>query len=259
MSQRGVKRILRRMLKGTESASVGYLVSVATFLGHSMLPTFAHEPTTLLPREEKSMSLMEQLQLLSEQSKSKLPGPVNEVMQKSLVDLQSSGAVDNVLRVGNMAPDFSLPNASGNTVNLKQVLEKGPVVLIFYRGGWCPYCNLTLRAIQKSLPEIEAQHGTLIAISPQLPDSSISTVEKNNLTFDVLSDRGNVTAKKYGVACEISPELFLVYSSLGIDLFKSNGDDSHKLPLSANIRLSDTSLLTPITKNVWSQRIWSKF
>ena len=135
-------------------------------------------------------------------------------------------------QVGALAPHFSLQNALGKTVNLKDYLKEGPVVLTWYRGGWCPYCNITLRHLQDQLPNFKALGANLIALTPELPDKSLSTAEKNELDFEVLSDIGNQVAKAYGIVFELIPEVAKKYQA-GFDMHGYNGDDSNELPLAA--------------------------
>ncbi|CAN5602642.1 peroxiredoxin-like family protein [soil metagenome] len=193
----------------------------------------AKEATVSTQGDNPKMSLREQLDELAAQSKSKVPEATAKVMKKALDDLDKSGIVNQVLKKSAHAPDFSLPNASGQTVSLKQLLGKGPVVLSFYRGGWCPYCNLALRALENALPAIEAENATLVAVSPQLPDASLSVTEKDRLTFEVLSDSGNSVAKQFGIVFKLSPDLIKVYKDFGIDLVRTNGDQTNELPLAA--------------------------
>ena len=112
-------------------------------------------------------------------------------------------------------------------------LEAGPAVVTFYRGGWGPYCNIQLRAYQAVLPEITALGGRLVAISPQLPDGSLSTAEANKLTFDVLSDIGNRVARSFGLVWTLSEELRAALRSSNKALPEFNGDDSWELPVPA--------------------------
>lgn len=179
------------------------------------------------------MSLKEQLEELAAQFKTKIPEQAAAVMKQSLEDLEKCGIINQVLKEGEHASDFALPNLMGRTVRLNQLLSKGPVVVSFYRGSWCPYCNLTLRTLEKSLPEIQAEGATLVAISPELPDVSLSTVEKDRLTFEVLSDSGSKVAKEFGIAYQLSPELVKLYEGFGINLAQSNGDETSTLPLAA--------------------------
>ena len=106
-------------------------------------------------------------------------------------------------------------------------------MLSFYRGGWCPFCNLELQAIQALLPEIKALGANLVGISPETPDNSMTTVEKHQLQFDVLSDVGNKTARDYGLIFTVYEEMRPLYLKWGLDIPTSNGDDSWELPIPA--------------------------
>ena len=114
----------------------------------------------------------------------------------------------HAIALGQQAPQFTLPNAGGEVVSLTQLLDSGPVVVTFYRGSWCPYCNLQLRAMQSRLTDIHALNAKLVAISPQMPDASLSQDERETLAFPVLSDQDARVATEYGVAWEV-PEIFL--------------------------------------------------
>ncbi len=179
------------------------------------------------------MSLKEKLDSLTEENKSRIPAQAAAVMKDAHEELMRSGIQTRALKPGDPAKDFSLPNAHGKPVSLTSLLRDGPVVITFYRGAWCPYCNLTLKALQEALPEIEEARGKLVAISPQNPDASLSTVEKNELRFEVLSDSGNKVAKSYGIAFALQKGVSEIYKSFGIDLQKSNGTAEEELPLAA--------------------------
>ncbi|TVY31883.1 hypothetical protein LSUB1_G008283, partial [Lachnellula subtilissima] len=116
-------------------------------------------------------------------------------------------------------------------ISSSTLLSKGPLLISFYRGSWCPYCNLALRALQKHLPALQAKNCTLVAISPELPDTSLSTVEKNELQFPVLSDVGNKLARQLGIVFEQPDELRAVFDGFGHDLKGRNGDDSFVVPV----------------------------
>ncbi len=134
---------------------------------------------------------------------------------------------------GETAPDFALPNAQGETIRLSDLLKDSAVILVFYRGHWCPHCSAQLERLQDRLPEIEARGGRLVAVSPQTPDYSLATVEQFGLGFQVLSDPGNEVARRFGIAFRV-PEIFRVaYARLGVDLPSVNGDDSFELPVPA--------------------------
>ena len=155
-----------------------------------------------------------------------------QVYAEGISSVTASGVLENALNVNSKAPNFTLKNALGNSVSLYDELKKGPVVLTWYRGGWCPYCNITLHYLQEKLPEIQKVGATLIALTPELPDNSLSTSEKNELEFTVLSDVGNVVGKEYGVVYTLTDEVAIMYEA-GFGLRKVNGDDSNELPLAA--------------------------
>lgn len=153
-----------------------------------------------------------------------------KAFNQAVENLTNSGILDEAKGVGETAPDFELTDATGKTVALAELLAEGPVVLTFYRGGWCPYCNIQLRAYQEQLEAFTALGANLVAISPELPDNSMDTVEKSELKFDVLSDPGNEVADAFGLRYEIDPLLAERFAPM---LEAQNGDDSHTLPLTA--------------------------
>ncbi|MEL7360112.1 MAG: peroxiredoxin-like family protein [Cyanobacteria bacterium J06560_6] len=154
-------------------------------------------------------------------------------MSQATTELANSGIVDNSLKVGDTAPDFTLPDPTGKQVKLSELLKEGPVVINFYRGQWCPYCNLEIRAFQQLLPDFQQANAQVIAVSPELPDNSLSITEKHELAFPVLSDVGNVVAGRYGLVFALSESLRPLYKGFGIDIPKSNGDDTYELPVPA--------------------------
>src|SRR5438874_389404 len=132
---------------------------------------------------------------------------------------------------GGTAPSFTLPDAQGKQVSLDSLLKEGRVVIAFYRGQWCPYCDLQLRAYQEVLPRIKALGANLVAISPQTPDESLSTAEKRKLEFRVLSDAGNKVARGYGLVWKVPAGLDAIQKGFGVNLTKSDGDASNELPV----------------------------
>lgn len=151
----------------------------------------------------------------------------------SFEKLYASQFAENAIAVGDIAPDFTLPNVTGDPVTLYQILRHGPVVLNFYRGGWCPFCSLELHALQSHLPEIRALGATLIGISPETPDIARAAVDRHQLEFEVLSDIGNQTARQYGLLFTVYEEMRPLYLKWGLDVPASNGDDSWELPVPA--------------------------
>lgn len=157
--------------------------------------------------------------------------------------VRASGILEAARQVGDTAPDFTLNNASGKPVRLYDELKNGPVILTWYRGGWCPYCNLTLHRLQEELPKFRAAGATLLALSPELPDSSMSTAEKHALEFDILSDLGNGVARSFGVVFHLTPEVAARYQE-SFDLHSYNGDASDELPLAATYVIGTDGVIT---------------
>jgi peroxiredoxin len=179
------------------------------------------------------MSLQESIADYKEVFKQKAPANVQELMKLATQTLADSGIENNAPKVSEPLPTFSLPNQNGDDVSLNKLLETGPVIITFYRGGWCPYCNLELQAYQKELANIKAQGATLVAITPERPDSSLSTSEKNKLEFEVLSDVNSEYAKRLGLVFSLPEELRSIYLSFGINVEQHNGEGQFDLPLAA--------------------------
>lgn len=179
------------------------------------------------------MSLRQDLKSINDAGRARIDADTLGAMDRATDAVRASGLADAALSVGDRAPRFTLPDATGQTVALGDLLARGPVILTFYRGGWCPYCNLELRAYQALLPEIEASGATLVAVSPQTPDASLTTQEKKELAFAVLSDEGNAVAREFGLVHTVPADVREAYLGFGIDLDGANGDDSGDLPLPA--------------------------
>ncbi len=171
------------------------------------------------------------------------PPEVVAALGKELRKLTESGIAKGAPRVGEKAPDFSLPDAHGVAVTLSGLLREGPVVVTFYRGGWCPFCNLQLRAYEEILPEIRRLGAELVAISPQTFDYALSDVEKKGLTFPVLTDAHNQVARMYGLVFTLSDVLKRLQEAFGNPIPKFNGDDSWELPMPGTFVLSDSGVV----------------
>lgn len=179
------------------------------------------------------MSLSAELLAQNKASRERIPAEILEILDRASQELAASGQADRALAVGAKAPGFSLSSATGQTVTLDELLAEGPVVLTFYRGAWCPYCNLALRSLQEQHDDITARGARLVAVSPQIPDESLSLSEKHALAFDVLSDLGSDTAERYGLAFDLTEELAAVYEKFGFDLQRVNGGHARTLPVPA--------------------------
>ena len=180
------------------------------------------------------MTLKDQLDTMRAGSAQKIPQETLAVMQSATEDLVASGIAEQSVDEGSAAPAFSLPNAVGETVAADTLWAEGPVVVSFYRGGWCPYCNVELRALQQRLPEIEALGARLVAITPETPDNALSTQAKNEIGFDVLSDGGNEVASAFGLTFRLPDAVNDIYKGqFGIDLEACNGESSQTLAIPA--------------------------
>ena len=179
------------------------------------------------------MSLKDELDTLRAASAEKFPRETLAVMQGATKELIASGIAEQSANQGSAAPDFSLPNAHGEPVASEALWGDGPAVVSFYRGGWCPYCNVELKALQDRLPEIEALGARLVAITPETPDNALTTQEKNEIAFDVLSDDGNRVASAFGLTFRLPDAVNDIYKGFGIDLEASNGEASQTLPVPA--------------------------
>ena len=213
-------------MKKTKYITLTMLLVIATAI-NSTVKTTANNENTMQKKE------ITQKEALNERKTSfgKKADENTKTMYKNSLDaLSESGILEAAKNVGDVAPNFSLKNALGEEVSLKKYLEKGPVVLVWYRGGWCPYCNLNLHYLQAELPNIKAQGATLLALTPELPDQSISTSEKHHLEFEVLSDLNNKVASDYGVVFKLTDEVAKIYNEK-FGLNKHNGDTSNELPL----------------------------
>src|SRR6266576_5180021 len=160
-----------------------------------------------------------------------LPTNLLQDLLSPIGQLMNSGAAENALKEGEQAPDFTLPDARGNAVRLSHLLRQGPVVLTFYRGAWCPYCHLALRAYQQALPQLQAGGATLVAISPQTPHHSRAMAEKLKLTFALLSDMGNQVARQFGLVFTIDEAVRAAHKQVCANLPAFNGDNSWELPM----------------------------
>ncbi|MEV6942635.1 peroxiredoxin-like family protein [Streptomyces sp. NPDC051172] len=178
-------------------------------------------------------TLNAELRTFYEARQQQIPAEIREIMHRAGQELADSGQADRALTVGARAPRFSLPTATGQTLALDDLLTAGPVVLTFYRGAWCPYCNIALRSLQQHHEAIAARGARLVAVSPQIPDESVTLSEKHDLAFDVLSDIGSDTAKQYGLAFDLPDDLAAVYDKLGFDLQRVNDGHPRTLPLPA--------------------------
>lgn len=164
----------------------------------------------------------------------RVPADSQALMDQHVAHLAATGIDRSAKQVGDRAPAIRLRDQQGEDFDIADLLAKGPVVVTFYRGGWCPFCNLELKAYQATLPRIAAAGASMVAISPEKPDDTVSTAEKNALSFPVLSDVGQRVGKAFGVVYAFTDDVRKVYDGFGLDIPSKNGSpDDWSLPLSA--------------------------
>ena len=202
------------------------------------------------------MSLTTELQAVTESVRKQVPAEFFSTMAKASTKLAASGIVSSALQQGSRMPDFELPDATGKMLKSTDLRKRGLLLVSFYRGGWCPYCNLELKALQERYSEIRAAGVTLVAISPQIPDFSLSTQQKNNLQFPVLSDHGNKVARQFGLVFTLDASLLPIYQAFGVDIKAHNGDQSFELPIPATYLVAkDGSVLEAFVNTDYRSRL----
>ncbi|KTD88826.1 peroxiredoxin-like family protein [Pseudoalteromonas sp. H71] len=190
------------------------------------------------------MSLKAQIDAFNVQKEANLPADVLALMNTTNEELIAQHIKNNALQVGDKVENFTLANHLGKNVELVDLLKKGPVVISFYRGAWCPYCNLELKALNDYLPQFKTKSAQLIAISPQLPDQTLTTAQKNELEFDVLSDVGNKVAQQFGLLFTLDKRIQELYTGFGIDFEQTYGDKTYQLPLPATYVINQNGIIT---------------
>lgn len=161
------------------------------------------------------------------------PRAVIDLMHKATAELKASGQAERARKVGDKAPSFALKDPDGNIVTSAELLAKGPLVVSFYRGVWCPYCNMELQALQAALPEFEKLGASLIAISPQTAPNSRRSTRDNKLTFPILSDEKGRIGEAFGLKFKLPDYLVDLYKSFKNDLPSFNDDPAWTLPMPA--------------------------
>lgn len=188
------------------------------------------------------MSLTKALAEAKQEFIAHTPLEIQAEMFRQIREQQESGFAYG-LQEGQKAKDFELKNAMGETISLYEELSKGPVVLTFYRGGWCPFCNSQLKAYQKLLPDIEALGGQLIAISPQSPDNTLSQQEKEELTFQVLSDTHGLVAAFYNILYDVPDYIMNIMKQIGMDLAEYNATNRWILPIPSTFMIDESGII----------------
>jgi peroxiredoxin len=188
-----------------------------------------------------TQSIQEQSEAFQAAAGGQMPADIAAVFAREQEGYRAAGVPAGTVAVGDTLESFTLLDARSRPVSVGELWSQGPAVIVFYRGGWCPYCNIALRTYQRDLvPELDAFGARLVAISPQSPDQSLSTQEKAELSFTVLSDPGSAAARQLGIAFEPAEEVLVTQRKLGLDLTQVNAEGSAELPM-PTVLLVDTA------------------
>src|SRR5487761_2210347 len=178
-------------------------------------------------------SLKQEIAAYKAASKVRASDEIQATMRQATEELIASGIEKKALKAGDTMPNFEIPNQYGQLKRLSDYLATSPIVLNIYRGGWCPYCNMEMKALQAVQAAIEACNARLVGMAPETPDKALSTAERNGINIDILSDVGNRVAETLGLVFELPQALRPIYEKFGIDIPAYNGDKSFKLPVPA--------------------------
>lgn len=201
------------------------------------------------------MPLQEQLESLTAKLKALVPAERLKIIEHAIQQLKNSDVIAGVLKPGDPAPQFELPDGDGQIWRSHDLLSKGPLVIVFYRGRWCAYCNAQLAALQEVHKQIAAAGASLVAISPQTQKHTYMTRDMHKLRFSLLSDPGNQVARKFGLVYRLSPELQAMYESIYTKLPGYDGDQSWELPLAATYIVQPDGIISYFRVDVdWRQR-----
>lgn len=195
------------------------------------------------------MFLLKQLQALKEEAERNASREDVDISKRAIIGVLESGLLDKVIQVGERMPDFALPDGQNQVTRLADFLLDGPLVINFYRGIWCPFCNLELEALNEFLPEFAKHSAKLVAISPQRPKFNLEVVSRHGLNYTVLSDAGNRVAQSIGLAYPLADDLRKLYLKGGTDLAEYNGGDSWTLPMPARLIVDRNSIVRYVRVN----------
>jgi peroxiredoxin len=184
------------------------------------------------------MNLQDELNAVRQAVRQKTAPHIVPTIEATTQRLRESGLAKRALQPGQAITDFELPDAAGKLVNSADLRRSGPLLILFYRGAWSPFCNLTVQAYQERLQAFLNRGATLVAISPQTPDNSLTLKQKHDLKFPLLSDSGNTVARQFGIVFQLDPALKPVQEQFGVDIAAYNGDDRFELPVLATFLVS---------------------
>jgi peroxiredoxin len=171
------------------------------------------------------------------------PRAVIELMQRATAELIATGAASRAKKAGDTAPSFALKGTNGNVLSSGELLRRGPLILTFYRGAWCPYCNMELQALEAAKAQFDKYGASLIAISPQTAANSRKSIEQNNLTFPILSDPKGKVSESFGLRFQLPDYLIELYKGFKNDLPLFNDDPSWTLPMPARFVIGQDGII----------------
>ena len=177
--------------------------------------------------------LREEIDAYNAAKAEKLPAEILATMAQATEELLASGIEQRALQRGDRLPEFELPDQRGRMRRVYDYLQRSPLVINVYRGGWCPYCNMEMKALHDRLAEIRAQGTELLGLAPETPDRAAETAARHALDIDILSDSHNRVAEQLGLVFELPEALRGIYTKMGLDIPAYNGDDSFRLPVPA--------------------------
>lgn len=187
--------------------------------------------------------LQQSLDKLKAKIESSMPAEAVAIMHQATKDLENSGIAEKILKVGDKAPEFMLKNHKGKTVSSIELLKKGNVIVTFYRGVWCPYCNTDLAYLKRFKEIFEEKGATMVSISPQTEENNAKIVEQQRLNYDLLSDKGNEIAHQFGLRWKLVDPLKSLYKSFKIELPNFNNDNSWTLPIPARFIIGQDGII----------------
>jgi peroxiredoxin len=199
--------------------------------------------------------LSQQLEELTAKLHALVPAERLATIDNAIAEVTASGLAGRALKTRDNAPSFELPDGDGTMWRSADLLNSGPLVIVFYRGRWCAYCNTQLAALQQVHQQIAGAGASLVAISPQTQKHSYMARDMHKLRFPVLSDAGNQVARQFGLVYHLSPAMQAMYESIFTKLPGYNGDSSWELPLAATYIVQRGGEITYARVNMdWRQR-----
>lgn len=209
----------------------------------TILTSISFNTFAMSQESETAQTLSQKLAEKSAQTVKRAPADRVATFQKGIDLVRATGIEKSAKQVGDAAVDGQLKDWKGNTITLSELWKQGPVVLMWYRGGWCPYCNIQLRAMQQNLDKLENAGARLVVLTPELPAKAKETAEANDLNIVALHDANLELAKKYGIVFDLPAPIAPMYRSSG-RLKEFNGNDELQLPLSATYVVDQSGKIT---------------